>query len=326
MSAASATIRSFVLATTFGLALLSQPAWADQAPTPRVGVLARMTSSPSEEGLRDGLRQLGYTEAKNIAIEWRRSEGGEEDRLLAADLVRSKVDVIVAFNTAAALAALEASATVPVVFTSGDPVAFGLAASLAKPGRNGTGVSVVSTELFPKRIEYLHRLAPRARRVAFLTNSTNPIFPQQLKATQKAASSLGVELVTLDARNEGELDAVLRALRRGAADGVIVSGDALFRSKKSKVIEGIRKSRLPAIFPYPDYRDDGVLMCYGPNMRDVGRKVAVYVDRILKGANPGDLPIEQINKYELIINLRVARELKLDVPNDLLLRADEVIR
>lgn len=326
MSAVPWTLRRRLLGTVLGFALLFPPAFGDQSqPIPRIGVLVRLASTPFEEGVRDGLRELGYSEGKNIIIEWRRSAGGDEQFSLAADLARSKVDAIVAGNTGAALAALKTTATIPVVFVSGDPVAAGLAKSLAKPGRNGTGVSVVSTELFPKRLEYLHWLVPRARRIAFLINSTNPILPPQLEATRKAAPVVGVELVTLDARNEAELGAALRALRRSAVDGVIVSGDALFRSNKSKVVQALRESRLPAIFPYPDYRDE-VLMCYGPNLNEVGRKLAGYVDRILKGAKPVDMPIEQISKYEFIINLRIARELGLQVPQDLLLRADEVIR
>jgi len=214
----------------------------------------------------------------------------------------------------------------PIVFVSGDPVATGLAASLAKPGGNATGVSVVSTELFPKRLEYLHWLAPRARRIAFLTNSSNPIASTQLEATQKAAQLLGVQLVKLDARNESELRTVLHALERGAADGAIVSNDLVYRSTASKVAQVIRKARLPAIFPYRQYLNEGGLMSYGPDPRDVGRKLAVYVDKILKGAKPTDLPIEQLSKYELVIDLRVARELNLTVPQELLLRADEVIR
>lgn len=301
-------------------------AQADPTPIPRIGVLVRLTSSPIEEGIRDGLRELGYTEGKNIAIEWRRSAGGNEERLLAADLARSKVDVLVTINTGAGRAALESSTTVPVVFISGDPVGTGLAASLAKPGRNGTGVSVVSTELFPKRLEYLHWLAPRARRIAFLLNSSNPIAAPTREATEKAALTLGVELIILSVRNEAELGVTLRELRRGAADGVIVAGDPFFFSSRSKIVRAIRESKRPAVLPYPHDCDRSVLMCYGPNMREVGRRLAVYVDRILKGANPADLRIEQINKYELIIDLNVARELKLDVPNDLLLRADEVIR
>jgi putative ABC transport system substrate-binding protein len=327
MSLASITRCSLITAAVVATAVLSAPAVADQPAIPKIGVVVTLAASPRFlEGLRDGLQELGYTDGKNIVIEWRRPAGGDEQRSFAADLARSKLDVIVVNTTAAARAALDATATIPVVFESGDPVGTGLAASLARPGRNGTGVSIVSTELFPKRLEFLHWLAPRARRIGFLTNSSNPIAASQLESTRQAARMLGLQLVTLDARNESELGAVLRALRQGATDGVIVSLDDVFRLNRSKVIQTIRKARLPAMFPYREYVDDGVLMSYGPNSADVGRKMAAYVDKILRGAKPADLPIEQISKYELIIDLRVARELKLNVPQDLLLRADEVIK
>ncbi len=326
MTMALLTLRRIFTGVVVGSTLLMTAGHADEPKVARIGVLVG-AESPSEGFLRDGLRELGYIEGKNIVIEWRRfAGGGEELRSLAADLARSKPDVIVAATTAAGRAALEATATIPVVFLSGDPVAMGLATSLAKPGRNGTGVSIVSTELFPKRLEYLHWLAPRARRIAFLTNSSNPIAAPQLAALQKAAPMLGLQLVTLDARNESELGTVLRALRRGEAEGVIVSNDGVFRSNKFKIAQAIRKARLPAIYPYRAYLEDGMLMSYGPNLKEAGRKMATYVDRILKGAKPGDLPIEQMSEYELIINLRVARELGLKVPQDLLLRADEVIK
>ncbi len=320
------TLRRIFAGVAVGSTILMTAGHADEAKVARIGVLVGAWS-PWEGFLRDGLRELGYTEGKNIVIEWRRfAGGGEELRSLAADLARSKVDVIVADTTAAGRAALEATATSPVVFLSGDPVATGLAASLAKPGRNGTGVSVVSTELYPKRLEYLHLLAPRARRIAFLTNSSNPIAAPQLAALQKAAPMLGVQLVMLDARNESELGTVLRALLGGEAEGVIVSNDSVFRSNKSKIAQALRKTRLPAIYPYRAYLEDGVLMSFGPNLKVVGRKLAVYVDKILKGAKPADLPIEEMSTYELVINLRIARELGLKVPQELLFRADEVIR
>jgi putative ABC transport system substrate-binding protein len=308
-------------------ALLPASVYADDLrAVPRVGVLATLANSWFEPGVRDGLRELGYIEGKNIVIEWRRSARADQERSLAADLARSKLDVIVVPTTASARAALEVTTATPVVFLSGDPVASGLAATLARPGRNATGVSVVSTELYPKRLEYLHWLVPRARRIGFLMNSSNPIASSLLVPTQKAAPVLGLQLIPLDARNESELGAILRALQRGGLDGVIVTADAVLRSNKSKVVEAIRKARLPAIFPYRGYHEEGVLMSYGPDMTEVGRKIAVYVDKILKGAKPADMPIEQVAKYELVIDVRIARELGLKVPQELLQRADEVIR
>jgi putative ABC transport system substrate-binding protein len=329
MSAASATIRTLLVGVAIGAASLSIAALADQPPTiHRIGVLAPPTfaTSPYPAGLRDRLRELGYIEGKNLVIEWRLSAGRDEElHSLAVELARSKVDVIVAGTTQAAHAALEAT-TVPVVFVSGDPVASGLAASLARPGGNGTGVSIVLTELTAKRLEFLHQLAPRARRIVYLMNSSNPIGPPQLEAAKKAARTLGVQLVTLDARNEAELDAALRAIAKHSGDGFVATVDALFRANKSKVARAVRKARLPAMFPSREYHDDGVLMSYGANTKEVGRKMAVYVDKILRGAKPADLPVEEMSTYELIIDLRVARELGLEVPQALLARADEVIR
>ena len=309
-------------------ALLSAPAVADQPAIPRIGVhVVPLANSPHEAGLRDGLRELGYVEGTNIVINWWRSTGATENqRSVVADLARSKPDVLVVFSTLAARAALEVTTTIPIVFLSGDPVTSGLAQSLAHPGGNATGVSVVVTELTAKRLEFLRLLAPRARRIACLMNSSNPSGVQQLEAAQQAARTLGVQLVTLDARNTVELDAALRALQRGAADGVLVTGDILFRVNRSKVTQAVRKARLPATFPFREYHEDRALMSYGPNLRDTGRKMAVYVDKILKGAKPADLPIEQMSKYELVVDLRVARELGLDVPQELLLSADEVIK
>jgi putative ABC transport system substrate-binding protein len=330
VSAASATMRGLMLGLAIAAASLSVAARADQPPTMRrIGVLAPpvFATSPYVAGLRDGLSELGYSEGKNVVIEWRLSAGGDEElRSLAADLARLKVDVIVVGNTRTARAALDVTTTVPVVFLAGDPVASGLAASLARPGGNGTGVSIVLTELTAKRLELLHQLAPRVRRIVYLINSTSPIGPPQLKAAQKAARTLGVQLVTLDARDEGELDAALRAIAKHSGGGFVVTADALFRANKAKIAQVVRKARLPAMFPAKEYHDDGVLMSYGPNTKEVGRKIAVYVDKLLRGAKPSDIPVEQVSKFELIIDMRVARAMRLDVPQALLLRADEVLR
>ena len=330
MSAVSATVRGLMLGVAIAAASLSVPTRADQPSTMRrIGVLAPpvFATSPYVAGLSDGLSELGYSEGKNIVIEWRLSAGGDEElRLLATDLARLEVDVIVAGNTQTARAALDVTTTVPVVFLSGDPVASGLGASLARPGRNATGVSIVLTELTAKRLELLHQLAPRARRIVYLMSSTSPMGPLQLEAAQKAARTLGVRLVTLDARDEGELDTVLRALAKHSGDGFVVTGEALFRTNKSKIAQAVRKARLPAMFPAKEYHDDGVLMSYGPNTKEVGRKMAVYVDKILEGAKPSELPIEQMSKYELVVNLKTAKALGLTIPESVLLRADEVIR
>jgi putative tryptophan/tyrosine transport system substrate-binding protein len=340
VSAVWARIRRLILTITAGIALSQAFAWADQPSIPRIGVLTTEVtlSSPArkrttvfpEDYLSDGLRDLGYIEGKTIHIEWRRvlgtsAETSDELRSLVADLTRSKVDLIVVFSTPAARAALQDTA-VPVVFVAGDPVGTGLAASLARPGGRGTGVSMLMPEITSKRIELLRQAAPGIHRIVFLMNSSNPLNTRMLEEAQRTARTLGMELATLDARNTDELDSALHAMRRGAADGLLVSPDLFFLANRVKVTQAVRKAKLPAIYPYKEYHDDGALMSYGADVREANRKAAAYVDKILKGAKPSELPIEQMSKYDLVIDLRAARAIGIHVPQDLLLRADEVIR
>jgi putative ABC transport system substrate-binding protein len=300
---------------------------ADAVAIPRVAAIVRpQVNAPYEAGLRDGLREFGYVDGKNISLDWRRSGGNDEDVALAAELARSKLDVLVVFSTPGARAAMEASRTVPIVFLSGDPVATRLASSLAKPGGNATGVTGVLTELTSKRMELLHQLVPSVNRILCLMNPKNDASALQCGAASAAGRALGVQVVKMEVRNPAELDDALARLARSTRSALFVTADSIFLVNKAKVARAVRDARLPATFPYRDYHEDGVLMSYGLNPYEVGRKMAVYVDKILKGAKPGDLPIEQTSKYELIINLRVARELRLDVPQNLLIQADEVIR
>jgi putative ABC transport system substrate-binding protein len=309
------------------VAMAASAAAADPPAPARVGALVRpVENAPYETGFRTGLRELGYTEGRNIVIEWRRSRGGEEDRLLAAELARSSLDVVVVFSTPGAQAAMQANPKMPVVFLAGDPVATGLAASLARPGRNGTGVTGVLTELAAKRVELLYQLAPGVRRIVCLVNPINPVSVLQFEAANRAARGLRVQLTKLEARNAAELDAALLELKRTPRSALVVTGDAVLLVNKARIVQAVREARLPASFPYRDFHDDGALMSYGMNPYEVGRKMAGYVDRILKGAKPGELPIERISEYELIINLRVAREMGIEVPQNLLMRADEVIK
>ncbi len=322
------TLRGLSIGFVIGAAMLSAPASSDQSSAvPRIGVLIPPANAPLEEGLRDGLRDLGYLDGKNIVIEWRRSAGtAEELRALAADLARSKVDLIVASGSPAARAALAAT-TLPVVFSpAGDPVATGFAVSLARPGGNATGVSTLSADLIPKRLEFLRLVAPRARRIVYLINPSNPVGARQLEEAQEAARTLGVQLVPLTARNPDEIDAALRAIPRSNAGGVLVTADLMFLMNKAKVARAIREVRLPAMVPNREYLDDGVLMSYGPNLKEVMRRAAVYVDKILRGAKPAEIPIEQVSIVELIIDLRASRSMGIEVPQALLMRADEVIR
>jgi putative tryptophan/tyrosine transport system substrate-binding protein len=298
------------------------------AEPPRIGFLTALPEAgPDREGFRQGLRELGYVEGKNISIVWQHADAGPESQALAQALVKEQMDIIVASGTPAAHAAMHATATIPVVFANlGDPVASGFAKTLARPGRNGTGVSIDSTELYPKRVEFLHQLAPKARRITYLINSSNPISARMLEQVDKAARTLGLRLQTLDARDSRELDAILQTLSKNPPKAILVGGDSFYLANKRKVATVLRKARIPAIFPYDDFHEEGALMSYGPSMREAARLAAGYVDKILKGANPSELPIQQISRFELIIDLRLARELGIDVSRELLARADKVIK
>ena len=314
--------RCFVALT---LSALCIPVVVAARPTiPRVGVIS---VPPNEELLRSAFRERGYVEGKTISIDWRsRYTSDDELKSVAVELVHQEVDVIVTFGTPAARAALSATTTIPVIFSAGDPVATGLAESLVKPGRNGTGVSVVATDLTGKRLDLLHQLTPRARRIGYLMNSSNPLGSLQLEEARTAAEALSLELIVLDARNSSELDKTLGALHRQSADALLVTADLLFQLSKVSIARALRRAKLPAIVPYKAYLDDGTLSSYGPNLKELSSRIAAYVDRILKGAKPSDLPIEQVSTYELVIDLRTARMLGIQVPSDLLYRADEVIR
>jgi len=283
-------------------------------------------NSALAEGLRDGLRKLGYMEGKNIAIDWRASGSADSDlRAAALELAREKTDLIVVGSTLAGRAALEAT-TAPIVFVSGDPVAASLAASLARPGGRATGVSLLTTELAGKRLELLRTLAPKADHIVFMMNSANPQGARQLKEAQEAARTLGVHLVSLDVQTAGGIDGVLNRLPRSKTGGVVIAAEILFFVNRAKIAQAVRKAKLPAIFPATEYHDSGVLLSYGPNLTNTGRALAPYVDRILKGANPAELPVEQVSELELVVDLREARLIWIVVPETFLLRAHQVIQ
>jgi putative ABC transport system substrate-binding protein len=320
-------MRHFLIAAATTLSMLPVLAPAGAAPTiVRIGVLMP-SGSDSETGLREGLSELGYIEGENLRIESRPyAQSTDALQSAAADLVRSGVDVIVAVGTQAARAALSATSTIPVVFLSGDPVASGLAASLARPGANATGVSTQTTELMAKRLELLRQIVPRIRRANLLVNPDNPLHAAVLDETRKVARTLRIDIIPLNARNADELDAALRGIRRNGADAFIVTSDTFFRVSKDKIGNAVRKAKLPTLVPTKDYQGDGVLMSYGPSLSWGAHRAAAYVDKILKGARPAELPIEQVSKFELVIDLRAAHELGIKVPQELLVRADEVIR
>jgi putative ABC transport system substrate-binding protein len=290
-------------------------------------------SSPSAVALRvdafrQGLRELGYVEGKNIRIEQRHAEG-KLDRLpaLAAELVSLEVDVIITAGPPVTRAVKEATATIPVVMAQdGDPVGNGFVASLARPGRNITGMSQLAPEISGKQLELLKETVPQLSRVAVLGTSTRPGNAQALKETELAAGTFGVRLQYLDVRGSKDIETAFREARKERAGAVLVLQGPVFTSQRTQVVDLAAKTRLPAIYPQTEYTDAGGFMCYGVNATDLFRRAAYHVDKILKGAKPADLPVEQPKKFELVINLKAAKQIGLTVPPNVLARADRVIR
>jgi putative tryptophan/tyrosine transport system substrate-binding protein len=314
----------------FTLALLAAPlaAEAQAGKVYRVGMLERTspaTNAANLEGFRQGLRALGYTEGKNLVIEYRSAEGRDERfPELAAALIRLKVDVILARGTPAVEAAKNASVTVPVIITGvGDPVAQGIVASLARPGGNVTGLSPVTTETYPKRVELLKELIPKATRIAALFNMGNPAIPPQWKEVETAVRSLGLEPLLLDVRTPEDLGPAFESAIRRRSHALVVGLDTLTLANQRLIVDLAAKHRLPAIYASREYV--GGVLAYGVNYADIYRRAAGFVDKILKGAKPADLPVEQPTKVELVINLKTAKALGLTIPQSLLLRADQVI-
>jgi putative ABC transport system substrate-binding protein len=315
---------------------LSCPAEAQQpGKIPRIGFLGLTSPSANAariEAFRQGLRELGYVEGKNIVIEWRHHEG-KIDRLpaLAAELVHLKVDVIITVGPPAAGAAKEATATIPIVMMQvGDPVGSGFVASLARPGRNITGWSSLAPELNGKRLELLKEIVPGLSRVAVFGTSTSPDNAPSLKEVELAAEALKVQLQYLDvrdARDPKDIGAAFRAAGKGRAEAVLLMvAGAVGAGHRTQILELAIKSRLPVVYTGRGFVEAGGLMSYGVNLLDLGRRAATYVDKILKGAKPSDLPVEQPTKFELVINLKTAKQIGLTIPPNVLARADKVIR
>jgi putative ABC transport system substrate-binding protein len=285
-------------------------------------------STSAEQGFRQGLRELGYLEGQNIIVEVRYAEGRIE-RLdgLAGDLVRLKVDVLVVGGVPGAVAAQAATRTVPIVVaTAADIVGAGLVKSLARPGGNLTGTSSLNTELSGKRIELLKELLPRLSRAAALWNGANPGAVRTWQETQAAAQKISVQLRSLDVRRPDELDRAFEVAKRGKDDALIVIQDSFTLVNQKTITRLAARHRLPAMYGSSSFAEEGGLMSYGANARELWRRAAVFVDKILKGATPADLPIEQPTKFELEINLKTAMALGLTIPPSLLARADEVIQ
>ena len=297
----------------------------------RIGYLS--SDSPSTiavriEAFRQGLRELGYVEGKNVVIEWRFAEG-KADRLrgLAAELVRLKVDVIVTSSPAATRAAKEATVTIPIVTAQdNDPVGNGLVASLARPGGNITGLSTLAPEISGKRLELVKEIVPRVSRVAVLGSSTTPGNPQALRETELAARVLGLQLQYLEVRGAKDIEPAFRAAAKDRAEAVLMLQSPVFVNQRRQLAELAVKFRLPVIYDRREFVDDGGLMSYGTNYTDLSHRAAIYVDKILKGAKPADLPVEQPTKFELVINLKTAKQIGLTIPPNVLARADRVIK
>ena len=315
-----------VLLTTAPLAQSQQP-----TKIPPIGYLTTPLLSANAgrvEAFKQGLRELGYVEGKNIVIEWRSAEG-KLDRApaLAAELVRLKVDIIVTGGASSTRAAKEATTTIPIVMTNDpDPVGNGFVASLARPGGNITGLATLAPEISGKRLELLKEVLPKASRVAVLGTSTNPGNVQQRREVELAAGAFGVKLQYLDILGPKDIESAFQAASTGRADAVLALNSAVLQTHRTQVVELAVKSRLPAIYPQSEYVEAGGLLVYGASTTDMFLRAATYVDKILEGRKPADLPVEQPIKFEFIINLKAAEQIGLTIPPNVLARADKVIK
>ena len=321
--------RTFLRIVASGLATMAAAAPArGQERVPRIGLIGeRSAADPFVAAFREGLRDLGYVEGRNVVVELQYAQGAL-DRVpkLVVELIRRKVDVLVVGGTVSAQSAGKATTSVPIVFAlAGDPVGSGLVSSLGHPGGNITGISNLSPGLLPKQLELLRAAAPRVSRVGILYNPANPATTPALEETRAAARSMGVELQVLEVRRADELPGALAALDRWRAGGLLAVSDAVVGSHLHELSREAVRHRLPAMYSRREFVEAGGLMAYGPSYEDNYRRAATYVDKILRGARPGDLPVEQPTRFELIVNRKTARALGLTLPPALLLRVDRVI-
>jgi putative ABC transport system substrate-binding protein len=296
---------------------------------PRIGYLAGDSQSPSREAFRQGLKDLGYLEGQNVLIEWRYAED-KPDRFtgLAAELVRFKLDVIVAANAAAVAALKRATTTIPIVVASygGDLVADRIVASYARPGGNITGVTPLDPELSGRQMELLKETLPKLSRLAVMWKPDDSGSPLQWQEAQTAAGVLGIQLLSLKVETSGELDKAIESATRGGINALLVLRNVLFYVLRKKIVNLAAKSRLAGMYPSSEFVDDGGLMSYGANNNTQYRRAATFVDRILKGTKPADLPIEAPTKFDFVINLKAAKQIGVTIPQSVLYRADKVIR
>lgn len=296
---------------------------------PRIGYLAGDSKSPSHEAFRQGLRDLGYLEGQSIVVEWRYAED-KPDRFpeLAAELVRLKLDAIVAANAAALAALKQATTTIPIVVASygGDLVADGIVASFARPAGNITGVTPLDPELSGRQMELLKETLPKLSRLAVMWKPDDSGSPRQWQQTQASATALGIQLLSLQVQTSGELDKAIEGATRGGTNALLVLRNPLFYVLRKRIVNLAEKSRLPGMYPSSEFVDDGGLMSYGANNNAQYRRAATFVDKILKGTKPGDLPIETPTKFELVISLKAASQIGLRISQSVLYRADKVIK
>jgi putative ABC transport system substrate-binding protein len=296
----------------------------------QIGYLGNSTPSVEAalvEGFRQGLRENGYFEGKDVVVHYRWADGRIDTfPVLAAELVRLKVDVIVASGTPGSLAAQRATKTIPIVVAAvGDAVGVGLVPSLARPGGNVTGLSALTSELEGKRLEVLSELVPKVGVVSVLMNPANPFTALAWKETQAAGAKLRLTLHPAEVRTVDAFDAVFAAIVKTRPDALVVIADRFLLSNRKRIVAFAAQHRLPAMYPFREFADEGGLVVYGPNFADMFRRAGRYIDRILKGTNPGDLPMEQPTRFELVINGKTAKTLGLTIPPSLLLQADRVI-
>src|SRR5215470_2023640 len=319
----------FVVALLIAVLLITGSARAQQAKKiPRIGILfIGGRNQPHLEAFKQGLRERGYTEGKNIDFEYRYAEG-REDRLpeLAAELVQLKVDVIVVTADVSAQAAQQATKTIPIVVTTGDPVTWGLADSLAKPGGNVTGLSVLLADLSGKRVEILRETFPKLTRLATLWNPTERVATPVFKETSTAAQALSLQLDSFEVQTLQDIEKAFAEMPKLRPNALLVLLSPLVTLHSQRIVEMAFKQHLPGMYPTRQFAEEGGLMAYGPLIGDLYRRAATYVDKILKGAKPADLPIEQPMKFEFIVNLKIAKQIGVTIPPNVLVRADRVIK
>ena len=316
-----------------GLAALVLPVFGQQSAMPRIGILSGRSRAAAVEtgvqaGFVQGMKELGWVEGRNIGYEWRFAAGGYSDlRRLADELVRLKVDVIVAEGTSAVGPARQATSTIPIVMaTSSDPVGSGFVASLARPGGNVTGLSSIAVEATRKRLELLVTTIPRLSRLAALANPNNPGSKAFLREVASAAEQFNLRAVPVHASTKDEIAAAFQLMKREKVQAVILATDVFFITQRGQIVDLAAKTRLPVIYPNREFSLSGGLMIYGLSVAHMYRQSATYVHKILKGANPAELPVEQPDALELLVNLKTAQQLGITIPQTVLMRANEVIR